>query len=695
MKKSPANLHNHENSLNHSFDHYKSNSTTFESMAKNKNVLASIESISKDINTGRYSQASKKIRKLEKKHQPDDRLHMMQAIIADAKGDFDTALDHCQRAMALAPTKEVYCLTKVELLIKQDNITAARELLIHFLDQHPENIKALTIMSDIFFRQNEKHLLFMTLLRLAGTTKLNNIQLANIFSLSSEVVLISFSQSMIRGLINILDYKMFSTIGLSQNIGSYVTHKYDMQNPSPKLALEDIYSDTLLIKALPLIRINRPEVERFLTTIREALLITTLSNQTINPQGLNLIRAIALQNHLNEFVSYINDREIKLLGDIKKLIKVQTSQSEWTPYASEALLLLISMYQSLYTLENVDLLLSFPIQEWPQSLADIANDSLFSLQNEFNTINTIESLTSIENSVSLNVQKQYEQNPYPRWNMLYAQNFRSIGHILSQLYPDYSQNIPADLFKENTNILIAGGGTGHQPICCAKNFPKSNIVSIDISKRSLAYAKIKAKQYDVKNIKFFHADILKLPKRIGVFSYIECCGVLHHMESPIHGWKKLLSLLAPGGFMKIALYSTLARTEITAERDKIRQLDMEPTTQNIRLYRQALLTKDNSIIPRMFLDFYILSECRDLLFHQHEQCFSWPKIQRYCQELNIKFVGLAGSNQVNEDYLKANPEQSNTQSLETLASYEENNQHAFRAMYQFIIQKPIKSKKPI
>ena len=46
------------------------------------------------------------------------------------------------------------------------------------------------------------------------------------------------------------------------------------------------------------------------------------------------------------------------------------------------------------------------------------------------------------------------------------------------------------------------------------------------------------------------------------FDLIEAVGVLHHLADPYAGWRVLLSLLRPGGFMLLGLYSAPARRNL-------------------------------------------------------------------------------------------------------------------------------------
>ena len=113
-------------------------------------------------------------------------------------------------------------------------------------------------------------------------------------------------------------------------------------------------------------------------------------------------------------------------------------------------------------------------------------------------------------------------------------------------------------------ILIAGCGTGKQAIDTALTFKNAEITAIDLSKASLSYAIRKSKEIGIRNINFMMCDINDIVLLNKRFDIIECVGVLHHMENPFIGWKKLASILNVGGFMFIGLYSEIARRNISS-----------------------------------------------------------------------------------------------------------------------------------
>ena len=91
---------------------------------------------------------------------------------------------------------------------------------------------------------------------------------------------------------------------------------------------------------------------------------------------------------------------------------------------------------------------------------------------------------------------------------------------------------------------------------------KCKIDAIDLSLKSLSFAKRKSKELKVENISFFQDDILNLPNQRKKYDLIACGGVLHHMEEPEKGLQILSDKLNNKGLLLIALYSTLARQNI-------------------------------------------------------------------------------------------------------------------------------------
>jgi 2-polyprenyl-3-methyl-5-hydroxy-6-metoxy-1,4-benzoquinol methylase len=247
----------------------------------------------------------------------------------------------------------------------------------------------------------------------------------------------------------------------------------------------------------------------------------------------------------------------------------------------------------------------------------------------------IPALTPIDDAVSLQVQNQYEESPYPRWTTVPQIEPTTVVHFLRDRL-----NIVPLSWPQTTvgvDILIAGCGTGSHSIDSALRFPKARILAIDISRTSLAYARRKSRELSLTNIEYGQADILKLAALGRRFDVIETVGVLHHLADPAAGWRALLSLLRPHGLMLVGLYSATARQSLTAARAFIAQRGYRPTPENIRSCRQELIQRFG--LPP-FRDFSSTSGCRDLLFNVMEHQFTIPQIEAFLDDNHLTFLGF-------------------------------------------------------
>ena len=267
-------------------------------------------------------------------------------------------------------------------------------------------------------------------------------------------------------------------------------------------------------------------------------------------------------------------------------------------------------------------------------------------------------------AVSAAVRAQYEENPYPRW--------RRLPKVFS----------PEE--RSPSRVLIAGCGTGQHAIVTALRMPKAKVLAIDLSRASLAYAKRKSTELGVTNIEYAQADLLALTPGIGPFEHIEASGVLHHLEDPLAGWRALARLLAPGGSMRIGLYSELGRRAIVRARQLIAERGYTATPAGIRACRAALLADESFAGIVRNEDFYSMSGCRDLLFHVQEHRFSLPEIQQMIASLGLRFSGFefADSGMTLARYSK------DPMDLGAWHVFELEHPDTFSRMYQFWVRKP-------
>ena len=453
--------------------------------------------------------------------------------------------------------------------------------------------------------------------------------------------------------------------------------------------LKKIIGLDFIISFLKRDMIDDIEIEEFLIKIRSLCLSLIANNDEIIKNNLfqNFIGVLAIQCNKNEYIWETSDNDIKNKNVLlKKISNIKLSKAVGFEVEILALLTIrtLKSYKELSKNKN--------LKNSPNAYIRKIFDLQVSQIEEENKIKKdIKSLEKVNNKISIKVQNQYEENPYPRWEI--------VDKVKTRFYSDSIQN----QIKPNTNkigkrnlddketILIAGCGTGLHPIKVALSAQESKITALDLSFSSLAYAQRKSNEINIKNINWIQGDILKAKKLKTKFDYIESCGVLHHMEDPIRGFKVLSSLLKPGGLIKIALYSSTYKNFIKGLRDYAAEKKIGTSLDEIREYRKYikhLNNEESRHVQTYIKDFYSTSEFRDLLLHSQEHFFSIEQIKKNIIKNDFEFLGFVFSRDNEKNFYKKN--YSEDEKLTDLNNWEEiefKNPMIFRSMYQFWLKK--------
>ena len=493
--------------------------------------------------------------------------------------------------------------------------------------------------------------------------------------------------------------KYFSTAGMDYTASTafaaqLLKLKYSIQIPlddgrSALLKLIDQFATDKLLLLLLENAINTDDVlESLLTRMRHQLLSDHFLETSTNRDRVGLISALAFQGYNNEYVFFVDEEEERLLAILRRSIEQNIPLINSSIEDIERKLLVFGMYESLHSLPCRDRLNRIPSTEWSDIIRQLLEISLVNPIEEQKLKAEIRRITDIEDKTSKLVQSQYEENPYPRWVTITDKKKRNISTVLKQWFPHFS---PPAFINGPIQILVAGCGTGKHPIQVALSYENAEILAIDISKSSLAYATRMARKLNVKNIQFLHGDILELSKLQRRFHIVECSGVLHHMEDPLRGWKVLSELLVKNGLMYIGLYSELARKQIVAAREIIKNEQINPDRKGIRGFRARILRGElGDFIYKMLRgskDFYSISTCRDLLFHFMEHRFTIPQISDALTDLHLEFIGFIFDNAETPNlYRDQFPEDKNMKNLLLWDSFERSYPTTFARMYHLWCQ---------
>jgi SAM-dependent methyltransferase len=175
------------------------------------------------------------------------------------------------------------------------------------------------------------------------------------------------------------------------------------------------------------------------------------------------------------------------------------------------------------------------------------------------------------------VKDQYEAYPYP------LRNPDDERVRIENCWHDFLELINFYCFKGKENFsgpfraLVAGGGTGDQTIFLGEQLRynrRAEIVHLDFSATSTAIARHRARVRNLTNITWLEQSLLDLPSlSVGQFDYINCVGVLHHLEDPALGLRALTSVLKDSGAMMIMLYGKYGRTGVYQVQELMRRIN--------------------------------------------------------------------------------------------------------------------------
>ncbi|MCZ6762497.1 MAG: tetratricopeptide repeat protein [Gammaproteobacteria bacterium] len=455
-----------------------------------------------------------------------------------------------------------------------------------------------------------------------------------------------------------------------------------------EIVLDDLtgrLADPLLQTLLRHCIVADEKLERLLAGCRHALLDKFSDQPGAGLESSHLCETLAIQCWFNEFVWQVNDRERQKTKALAAGLKSPINQSDAVP----AGVFVLACYAPLDYWFDADQILDLARRSGNKVLQVLVREQITEPRTEAELAQDISRISDVSDDVSIAVQQQYEENPYPRWSEYTAAEAKTVAEVMRHIFPgrDCSRIASPGIPR----ILVAGCGTGRNAFETAGRFAGAKTLAIDLSMASLAFARRKADELGIENIQFAQADVLELATLGKRFDVIDCSGVLHHMAEPKRGWAVLAGLLRPSGLMRIGLYSDLARQSVVAARALIEESGFQATTDGIQRCRQAIfsLTADHPARPvAQSRDFFSVSLCRDLLFHVQEHRFTLPQIKEILANLDLEFLGFEhGFASSRQQYLDTYPDDSDMTSLDNWHEYEQMHPETFVGMYQFWLRK--------
>jgi SAM-dependent methyltransferase len=570
--------------------------------------------------------------------------------------------------------------TQAMALDRGGNPAAAQKILRGILGRDPKHVASLVLSGDIAQREGRNQAAIKAL-RQALALDPDNVSAHDSMAMACQTLgrqdeaIDHFTQAITLGLGGVEDLLKRNPVvaGPLSRLAASWPGQWGLTELFGAAGTASLADDALLLALLRSKAVCDIEIERFLTAVRRGLLQWLDAGGNPTPKELEVLCALAQQCFINEYVFALTDPERMQSTQARTRLVAAIKAGEDIP---PALVAITACYVPLHAIPRAGALLD---RSWPPALMRLLIQQVREPLEEATDRSSIPVLTTVDDAVSVKVQAQYEENPYPRWTALARPRPETIDSYLREQLR--LRSWPGTRI-DRAEILIAGCGTGAHSIETAQRFPQSRVLAVDISLASLAYARRKTREAGLSNIEYGQADILKLGSLGRSFDVIEAVGVLHHLADPAAGWRMLLSLLRPGGLMLVGLYSALARRPVNAVRAFIVERGYRPTADGIRACRQEMVQRALGVISA---DFFTTSRCRDLYFHPMEHQFSIADIKSFLNAHGLTFLGFELPAEVLPQAEQQIPA-SAWQNLDRWEAFEQGHPRSFAGMYVFWVQ---------
>lgn len=204
--------------------------------------------------------------------------------------------------------------------------------------------------------------------------------------------------------------------------------------------------------------------------------------------------------------------------------------------------------------------------------------------------------------MSQKVRELYEQFPYPLRDPHQEKDRLLMPPLDTLSRVNHYCFGGAKNFDEGFRALVAGGGTGDSMIWLGEQLRDvgGTVTYLEPSGASTKVARSRAEARGLTNVTYVNQTISEFAKsKPEPFDYINCAGVLHHLENPEEGLRDLTSVLKTDGALGVMVYGLHGRLAVTEWRKMIKPLLAgKDLTEQLALTRTLLssLPEDNMLL---------------------------------------------------------------------------------------------------
>jgi len=436
-------------------------------------------------------------------------------------------------------------------------------------------------------------------------------------------------------LLNAFAWENVDHTKLSSMAGSLLIEKYDLRNEQAILDLDALLVDEFLLRTVESCLLKTVELEALLVELRRSILTEVTMTQSLRDELQPFAIALGAYSARVDHVLMISESEENEVAYLKQQIH-QSCRGQWTQDDIAGALIILSMYESLYSQSFSYSLLKYEKHEWPLGMQALVEASLYDLCNEHQMYFDLfgDSRVSMTNNEIDRATERWTSFPALAQSDIYTALCNELGEA----------NVPARFETQKIKILLVGCGSGQRAAYLSQYFSNVEVYAIDDSRANIAYAHMKARQHGLTNLHFLYTDYESPIITDDRFDIIEFGEAINHVRDPdcvLREWKMLLE---SDGLIRLSLNSKRTQEVTGVIRQLVRDRGLSPTTDNIRHLRNAIAQEAGSgLWDALFADeqFYTGTGCKDLFFNTHNHYFDLKDVHRLLNETKFSFVGFA------------------------------------------------------
>lgn len=224
------------------------------------------------------------------------------------------------------------------------------------------------------------------------------------------------------------------------------------------------------------------------------------------------------------------------------------------------------------------------------------------------------------------VQKFYNKTPFPDYELDRFESKEDLKDAAYTFAKILDRSIP-----DHAAVLDVGTGTGQ--LSAYLSLRRKCVWGIDFSDSSLKKARQLKEKLKLDSLHLKKVDILDPDQIKNIemkFDYIICMGVLHHTGDAYKGFRNILKLLKPEGYIAVGLYNKLGRIPL-----------------KIRIFLAKTIFKKNQRIKDWFIKIQIgdiedkeraRGWWNDQYLNPHETTHTVGEVLKWFKKNNIKYI---------------------------------------------------------